>query len=83
MLDQLDFERLLAERVLAAGTVKSFDPELGVGTIDPDEGDADLAFQLANVRAGGGLTSGMRVAFEVDVGQKGLQAFNVTKLPPR
>lgn len=83
MLDQLDLERLLAERVLATGTIKSIDPEHRAGTIGPDEGDDDLVFHLASVRASGGLSEGMRVAFEVDVGTHGLQAFNVTKLPPR
>jgi cold shock CspA family protein len=83
MLNRLDFERLLAERVLAAGTVKSVDPERGVGTIGPDEGDDDLVFQFASVRANGCLSKGMRVAFEVDVGHDRLQAFNITKLPPR
>jgi cold shock CspA family protein len=83
MLAQLDLERLLAERVLDAGTIKSIDPEHKVGTISPDEGDDDLVFEFASVRATGALSKGMRVAFEVDVGDNGLQAFNVTKLPPR
>jgi cold shock CspA family protein len=83
MLARLDLERLLAERVLGAGTIKSIDPEHRVGTIGPDEGDDDLVFQFASVLASGGLSRGMRVAFEVDVGKDGLQAFNVTKLPPR
>jgi len=78
MLDGLTLERLLAERVLATGTVKSVDPEHARGTISPDEGDEDLVFGSKAA-----LSVGMRVAFEVDVGHDGLQAFNITKLPPR
>ena len=78
MLDGLALERLLAERVLSSGTVKSVDSAQGRGTIGPDEGDEDLEFWSAE-----SFSVGVRVAFEVDVGQHGLQAFNVTKLPPR
>ena len=77
MLDSLALERLIAERVLATGTVKSVERGHG-GTISPDEGDDDLAF-----RSTVPLSVGVRVAFEVDVGHDGLRAFNVTKLPPR
>jgi hypothetical protein len=76
MLDGLALERLIAERVMGTGTVKSVAGD--GGTIDPDEGDEDLAFRSALP-----LAVGVRVAFEVDVGRDGLHAFNVAKLPPR
>ena len=77
MLERLALERLIAERVVAIGTVKSVERGHG-GTISPDEGDEDLAFSSAVP-----LSVGVRVAFEVDIGHDGLRAFNVTKLPPR
>jgi hypothetical protein len=52
--------------------------------ISPDEGDDDLVFMCAN-RAGGEsdpLSVGVRVAFEVDVGHDGLEAFDVTRMLP-
>jgi cold shock CspA family protein len=78
MLNELSLERLLSERVVATGTVKTVDPERGRGTISPDEGDADLVFDSATP-----VSVGVRVAFEVDVGHDGLHAYKVTKLPPR
>ena len=81
MVQEFTLERLLAERVMGAGTVKRVD-SMGCGVISPDEGDEDLVFQPASVAGGEPLSEGARVAFEVDVGLHGLEAFNVIRTPP-
>jgi len=78
MRDDLTQERLLWERVTATGTVKRIDAEGGYAVISCDEGDEDLVFRSTNLK----LSVGVRVAFEVDVGHSGLEAFNVIRTPP-
>ena len=82
MVDELTTERLLAEMVMAVGTVKRIDRD-GCGLISPDEGDDDLAFRPARVADGEPLSEGAKVAFEVDCGPDGLEAFNVVRTLPR
>jgi len=87
MVEALAAERLVAERVTAKGTVKSFSAEKSYGFISPDEGDDDLIVQSMSIAEGGleTLTEGARVEFEVDEGRSGLEAFNVLPIeaPPR
>ena len=82
MAQVLREERLLAERVFGAGTVKWFSEVRGFGYISPDEGDECLLVQAENVAAGGleTLTEGARVEFEVHEGRMGLEAFSVVPL---
>jgi len=77
--ERLTENRLRAERVVATGTVKSFSVEDGYGFISPDEGDDDLFVEAASIVGGDfdTVTEGTRVAFEVCVGPKGLQAVSV------
>jgi hypothetical protein len=58
--------------------VKSVDPYTAAARSARDEGDDDLAFHSRTL-----LRVGVRVAFEGHPRLHGLQAFNVTKLPPR
>lgn len=72
-------ERLWAERVFCKGTVKQYDAVGGFGLIAADEGDTDLFVRSASIASGGPetLTVGARVEFEVDEGERGLEAFDV------
>ena len=79
MEEKLTEERLLAERVTAAGNVRWFSREEGYGFICADEGDDDLPFRATSVAAEDltTLTQGARVEFEVHEGPNGLEAFDV------
>jgi CspA family cold shock protein len=74
---QLTEERLLAERVLATGTLKWFSDADGYGCISPDEGEGDLLVHCLDCS---GLPTGARVVFEVNTGPRGLEAYNVVPL---
>lgn len=76
--DEFARQRLLSERVMGTGTVKRVDDEGGFAVIGADEGDEDLVFRSTSLA----LSVGVRVAFEVDVGHSGLEAFNVVRTPP-
>ncbi|HZO95987.1 MAG TPA: cold shock domain-containing protein [Gaiellaceae bacterium] len=78
--ERLVAERLTAEIVVGTGTVKRFDPVRGDGLVSPDEGDDDLVFHTE--APGGALAPGVRVAFAVDTGARGLEAFDVVPIRP-
>ena len=64
---------------MASGTVKWFNAEKGYGFISQPDGGADVfvhhsAIQMTGYRS---LEEGQAVEFEVQEGQKGLQAANV------
>jgi len=67
---------------LKNGTVKWFNDEKGFGFIQPDDGSKDVFVHFRQVnRTGYGrvsLPDGQKVTFEVEEGQKGPQAVNVT-----
>jgi len=83
LLDELELERLRAEKVMCTGTIKFVDNEGGWGVISPDEGDTDLVFRSARIAGivAGPLSAGVRVVFEVDAGPHGLQAYRVDLVP--
>ena len=65
----------------ATGTVKWFSDEKGFGFIAQDNGGPDVFVHFRAI-AGDGfktLTEGQAVTFDVEQGQKGLQAANVEK----
>jgi CspA family cold shock protein len=66
------------------GKVKWFNNSKGYGFIAPDNGDKDLFVHFSAIQdANGGyrtLNEGDRVEFDVEEGQKGLQATNVVRL---
>ena len=66
------------------GTVKWFNAAKGFGFIAPDDGTKDLFVHFSAIQETGNgyrsLNEGDKVEFDVEQGQKGLQATNVTKL---
>ncbi len=69
----------MSERV--TGTVKWFNGSKGYGFIER-EGGADVFVHYSSIQGQGfrNLEEGQQVEFEVEQGQKGLQAANVTVL---
>jgi CspA family cold shock protein len=67
---------------MAQGTVKWFNSEKGFGFIAPDDGGKDLFVHHTSIQSRGfrSLDEGQQVEFEVEQGDKGLQAVNVTAL---
>jgi CspA family cold shock protein len=66
---------------LAEGTVKWFSNEKGYGFIEREAGDDVFVHHSAITMDGyRTLTEGQRVEFDVEQGDKGLQAKNVTLL---
>lgn len=61
---------------MSNGTVKFFNDGKGFGFITPDEGGKDV-FVHANGLNGLSITEGDKVSFDVEEGQKGLNAVNV------
>ena len=66
---------------MATGSVKWFDERKGFGFIQQDDGP-DVFVHYTNIAGSGfrSLTDGERVTFDVEQGQKGPVAINVTKV---
>ena len=65
---------ITSKKIMAKGTVKSFNAEKGFGFITPEDGSKDLFVHHSEIQAGGGyatLNDGQAVEFEVGQGQKG------------
>ena len=67
---------------LVNGTVKWFNEEKGFGFISQDNGGADVFVHFRAINSDGFKTlhEGQKVTMEVEQGQKGLNAANVTAL---
>lgn len=65
---------------MATGKVKGFNGEKGFGFIAQDEGGADVFVHFSAISGSGfkNLNEGDEVEYQVEQGQKGLQAANVT-----
>ncbi|MFT4187012.1 MAG: cold-shock protein [Aeromicrobium sp.] len=64
---------------MATGTVKWFNAEKGYGFIAPDAGGEDLFAHYNQIQGSGyrTLDENQKVEFEVEQGQKGLQAAQI------
>jgi CspA family cold shock protein len=61
------------------GTVKWFDPGKGYGFIGREDGeDVFVHFSAINTEGYKSLEEGQRVKFDIEKGQRGLQAANVS-----
>ncbi|HJL80377.1 MAG: cold-shock protein [Gammaproteobacteria bacterium] len=65
---------------MATGKVKWFNPTKGYGFITPDEGDKDLFVHHSSIQGDGykSLKEEQSVTFDVEDGDKGPQAVNVS-----
>ena len=65
---------------MAQGTVKWFNGDKGFGFIAPDGGAEDVFVHYSAISGGGyrSLEENQRAEFDVEQGQKGPQAVNVT-----
>ena len=66
---------------MVQGTVKWFNAEKGFGFISQESGP-DLFAHFSEIQSNGfkSLEDGQKVNFEVEQGQRGLQATNITKI---
>jgi len=67
---------------MATGTVKWFNSDKGFGFIAPSDGSADVFAHFSAIVGSGrrDLYEGQQVEFDVERGQKGLQAANIRAL---
>ena len=67
---------------MATGTVKWFNAEKGFGFIAPDDGSEDVFAHYTAIDSSGyrSLNEDQKVEFDVEQGQKGLQAANIRPL---
>ncbi|BCP56899.1 cold-shock protein [Streptococcus suis] len=66
---------------MVQGTVKWFNAEKGFGFISQENGP-DVFAHFSEIQSNGfkSLEDGQKVTFEVEQGQRGLQATNITKI---
>ena len=58
------------------GTVKEYDKTKGFGFISGEDGE-DYFFNVSNVRKGVKLREGIKVKFDIAIGQRGDEAENI------
>ena len=65
---------------MATGTVKWFNDQNGFGFIEPADGGKDVFVHFSAISGSGfkSLAEGAKVEFDVEQGQKGPQAANVS-----
>jgi CspA family cold shock protein len=72
----------MKEQYMATGTVKWFNADKGFGFIAPDDGGEDVFAHFTAIQSSGyrSLNENQKVEFDVEQGQKGLQAANIRPL---
>ncbi len=67
---------------MATGTVKWFNADKGFGFIAPDDGSEDVFAHFSAIQSSGyrSLNENQKVEFDIEQGQKGLQAANIRPL---
>jgi len=67
---------------MARGTVKWFNENKGFGFIKPEDGSQDVFVHFTAIHEEGfkTLVEGQEVEFDIQQGEKGLQAANVVKV---
>jgi CspA family cold shock protein len=72
----------MKEQYMATGTVKWFNADKGFGFIAPDDGGEDVFAHFTAIQSSGyrTLNENQKVEFDVEQGQKGLQAANIRPL---
>ncbi|RKQ35288.1 cold-shock protein [Kocuria tytonis] len=65
---------------MTTGTVKWFNADKGFGFIAPEDGSDDVFAHFSGINSNGfrSLDEGDKVEFEVQQGDRGLQATNIT-----
>ncbi len=63
---------------MATGTVKFFNAGKGFGFITPEDGSKDVFVHITGLKEGASLNENDKVQYDVEEGQKGLQAINVS-----
>ncbi|ASE11704.1 cold shock protein [Kocuria rhizophila] len=65
---------------MTTGTVKWFNADKGFGFIAPEDGSDDVFAHFSGINSGGfrSLNEGDKVEFEVQQGDRGLQATNIS-----
>ena len=67
---------------MTTGTVKWFNADKGFGFIAPEDGSDDVFAHFSGINSGGyrSLNEGDKVEFDIEQGDRGLQATNISVL---